>query len=173
MKHKARLFSLFLFAVPLLAGFSSPSAQKDQSKESPWWGWVVLILLILLIVLWIMWVLSKKEKPVEKVERVEEIPQVPAPEPIPAETEAKFDDLKVIEGIGPKIEKLLHEAGIRTYKDLASADIETLKEVLEKAGSRFRLADPTTWPRQAALAAEGKWDGLKELQNSLKGGREV
>jgi len=173
MKHKIRLFSLFLFAMPLLAGFSSPSVQKDQNKESPWWGWAVLIVLILLIVLWIMWLLSKKEKPKKEMERTEEIPQAPAPEPAPAEAEAEFDDLKLIEGIGPKIEKLLHDAGIRTFKDLASADVSFLEEVLEKAGPRFRLADPTTWPRQAALAAAGKWEELKELQESLMGGREV
>jgi hypothetical protein len=36
---------------------------------------------------------------------------------------------------------------------------------------RLRLANPTTWPDQAGLAAAGEWDRLKALQDGLKGGR--
>lgn len=81
-------------------------------------------------------------------------------------------DLKLIEGIGPKIEELLVNAGITTFQELAVLDVEKLKEILDAAGSRYRMHDPTTWPKQAALAADGKWDELKELQDSLKGGKE-
>lgn len=82
------------------------------------------------------------------------------------------DDLKRIEGIGPKIEELLVNAGISTFQELAELDVDKLKEILDAAGSRYRMHDPTTWPKQAALAADGKWDELKELQDSLKGGKE-
>lgn len=82
-----------------------------------------------------------------------------------------IDDLTVIEGIGPKANSLLHNAGINSYNDLAHADIGTLKNILEDAGSRFRLLVPDTWPQQASLAAQGNWDALDKLQDSLDGGR--
>ncbi len=81
------------------------------------------------------------------------------------------EDLKVIEGVGPKIEQLLKDAGIKTWSDVANASIEKLNEVLTNAGDRYRLADPTTWPKQADLAASGKWDELKEYQDYLSGGK--
>ena len=79
------------------------------------------------------------------------------------------DDLEVIEGIGPKIAGVLKEAGITTFAELGASDASRLSEILHDAN--LRLADPTTWPEQAQLAADGKWDELKELQDSLKGGR--
>ncbi len=88
-------------------------------------------------------------------------------EPVPS----KPDDLKRIEGIGPKIAELLNAAGITTFAQLAQTDVETLRQILVKAGRRFALASPETWPEQAALAAKGDWDALKRLQDSLKGGR--
>lgn len=84
---------------------------------------------------------------------------------------SKKDDLKKIEGIGPKIEQLLNEAGIRTFKELADAPTPTIQKVLDGAGSNFNLADPGTWKKQAALAAAGKWDELKSLQDQLDGGK--
>jgi predicted flap endonuclease-1-like 5' DNA nuclease len=81
------------------------------------------------------------------------------------------DDLKAIEGIGPKIAGLLKESGITTWKALSEAPVKELKEVLKKAGSRFNLADPGTWPKQAKLADEGKWDELQEYQDFLNGGK--
>jgi len=82
------------------------------------------------------------------------------------------DDLKKIEGIGPKIEDLLKRAGIRTFKALAATPVDRLREILTAAGKRFQLADPTTWPRQARMAAENRWEELKDYQDALQGGRE-
>jgi len=79
--------------------------------------------------------------------------------------------LKKIEGIGPKIAELLTNAGIPTFSDLSAASPEKLKEILTEAGSRYQMHDPTTWPDQAKLAAEGKWDELQTLQDNLKGGK--
>jgi predicted flap endonuclease-1-like 5' DNA nuclease len=84
----------------------------------------------------------------------------------------KQDDLKAIEGIGPKIENLLHEAGIKTWQKLSETDVSILHSILEKAGPRYQLASPDTWPKQAKLAAEGKWDDLQVYQDSLDGGKE-
>ena len=75
------------------------------------------------------------------------------------------DDLKKIEGVGPKCAEHLNAAGINTFDDLAAAKLEALKEILEKAGPRYNSIDPTTWAEQANLASAGKWDELKVLQD--------
>jgi large subunit ribosomal protein L27 len=83
------------------------------------------------------------------------------------------NDLKFIEGIGPKIEGLLNDAGINSWKDLSVAPVEKLQSVLEEAGSRYKLHDPTTWSKQAKLAVDGKWEELLDYQEKLKGGKEA
>jgi len=81
------------------------------------------------------------------------------------------DDLKKIEGVGPKIEGLLNAAGIKTWTDLSKARTTKLKQILEAAGSRYRMHNPGTWPTQAKLAAKGAWTALKKLQDELSGGK--
>jgi len=84
---------------------------------------------------------------------------------------AKKDKLTLIEGIGPKISDLLIADGIETFADLATATIETLSTILSKAGARYTMHKPDTWPQQAALARDGKMDELKTLQAQLDGGK--
>jgi len=85
---------------------------------------------------------------------------------------AKADDLKKIEGIGPKIAGILTEAGYETFAKLSKADPEKIREILlEKGGKRYAMHNPTTWAKQAELAAEGKWEELKKWQDELDGGR--
>jgi small subunit ribosomal protein S2 len=82
------------------------------------------------------------------------------------------DDLKRIEGIGPKIESVLQGGDISTYAQLADADPDEIREILRESDpGLLRIAHPISWSKQAALAAEGNWDGLKALQSELKGGR--
>ena len=88
-----------------------------------------------------------------------------------AKKASKPDNLTKIEGIGPKIAGLLQAAGINTFSELGKASNKTLKGILEDAGSRFRMHNPGSWPKQAKLAAAGKWDALKKLQDELDGGR--
>lgn len=83
----------------------------------------------------------------------------------------KLDDLKVVEGIGPKIAELFNQAGITTWQKLADTSVDECKEILKDAGSRFTMHKPETWPEQSGLAADGKWQELAELQKQLKGGR--
>lgn len=104
-----------------------------------------------------------KKAPTPKAE-----PKAAAPKKAAA---SKGDKLTTVEGIGPKIETLLNEEGISTFADLADAKIETLTAVLEKAGPRFKMHKPDTWPQQAALARDGKMDELKALQDELNGGK--
>jgi ribosomal protein L30 len=86
-----------------------------------------------------------------------------------ASAESAPDDLTKIEGIGPKIAEVLQAAGVHTFNDLAARDIDNLTEILQAAN--LRLAAPDTWAEQAQLAAAADWDGLKQLQDQLKGGR--
>jgi large subunit ribosomal protein L21 len=88
----------------------------------------------------------------------------------PAAKKAAGDDLKKIEGIGPKIAEIFNNAGIISFADLAGSSIEKLKAILEEAGPRYASKNPDTWPQQAQLAADGKWDELAKLQDDLKGG---
>ncbi len=87
------------------------------------------------------------------------------------EKPTKVDNLKVVEGIGPKIEKLLNKAGIYSFKDLAKSHHKDLKMILEDAWSMFQMHNPKTWPDQARLAADGHWGELKEYQDLLNAGR--
>ncbi len=103
---------------------------------------------------------------------VEEVAPV-APVAAAAPATGKPDDLKKIEGVGPAIEKLLIAAGITTFAGMAATAPERIKEILVEAGSRFGFHDPSTWPQQASMAAEGKWDELKKLQDELDGGKAV
>ena len=91
---------------------------------------------------------------------------------LPSGKKIKQDDLKMVEGIGPKIEGLLNEAGIYTWNDLATAPIEKVQEILDNAGPSYRIHDPATWAKQAELANNGEWEALETYQDRLKGGRE-
>jgi predicted flap endonuclease-1-like 5' DNA nuclease len=82
-----------------------------------------------------------------------------------------IDDLKVVEGIGPKIEEVLNGAGITSWAKLASARPDQLRAVLVAAGDEYNVHDPTTWPQQAVLALGGHWESLRALQDGLRAGR--
>ncbi len=119
---------------------------------------------------------------VETLESTAAVAEVAEETAAPAEKKAaapkkdkgpKLDDLKIIEGVGPKIETLLKEGGINTWAELAEAPVDRLKEILDAAGPRYQIHDPSTWPAQSKFAAEGKWDELKEYQDMLLGGRDA
>jgi predicted flap endonuclease-1-like 5' DNA nuclease len=84
----------------------------------------------------------------------------------------KKDDLKIIEGIGPKIEELYHKAGIKTWLALSETPTSKSQAILDEAGENYAIHNPGTWARQAKLAYEGKWQELKEWQDALDGGKE-
>ena len=88
-----------------------------------------------------------------------------------AEPTKEADDLVKIEGIGPKVAKVLNEAGISTFDELANASVEDIQKILSDAD--LKMMDATSWPAQARLAAEGDWDGLQQMQDELSGGRET
>ncbi len=119
---------------------------------------------------------TKKSSPVPKKEETKKVKAQATKSTTAGKTSvkktAKGDDLKKIEGIGPKIAAILTEAGYGTFEALSKADPAKISEILvEKGGKRYAMHNPETWPQQAQLAAEGKWDELKELQDKLQGGR--
>ena len=135
---------------------------------------------------WLWTRLNEKEEPAAiEIEAQLAEPGVgtPAPEEgtgdraVEIELEAKVpepDDLKRVEGIGPKFSSVLQEAGITTFAQLATATPEELAGILEAADPRLlRLAHPASWPEQAALAAAGEWEALDALQRTLKRGRKA
>ncbi len=99
-----------------------------------------------------------------------EEPAPAASKAVPQTAPSTEDDLKKIEGIGPKIEAALKAAGIRTFAELATKTPAELQALLDEAGFA-RISNPETWHEQAALAAEGKWEELQAFQATLKGGR--
>jgi large subunit ribosomal protein L17 len=86
-------------------------------------------------------------------------------------TDSKSDDLTKVEGIGPKAAEAFQAAGVKSFSDLAAKTAEEMKAILDAAEGRFGAMDPTTWPKQAEMAAEGKWDELKKWQDELDGGK--
>lgn len=85
-------------------------------------------------------------------------------------TSKKQSNLKVIEGIGPKIEEVLKAGGIKDLSTLSTTSQKQLKDLLAAAGSRYQMHKPDTWPVQAELAKNEQWTELKMLQDKLKGG---
>ncbi|WP_124979017.1 50S ribosomal protein L21 [Nonlabens xiamenensis] len=114
---------------------------------------------------------AKKEAP-KKEEKAKKETKPAKSEAAPAKkskSSGKADDLKKIEGVGPKIASTLNEAGIVTFADLAQSDPAKISEIIADVRGNHV---PDTWPKQAQLAADGKWDELKELQDRLDGGVE-
>ncbi len=102
---------------------------------------------------------TKKAEPAKKAEAKKAAPK--------KSTSKKGDDLKKIEGIGPKIAETLADAGIATFAELAKSEPAKISEIIANVRGNH-VTD--TWPKQAELAAEGKWDELKEWQDKLDGG---
>lgn len=80
------------------------------------------------------------------------------------------DDLKKVEGIGPKAAEALVKAGVDTFDKLSKKSVEEIHAILMEASNTLAHLDPQTWAQQARLAADGKWDELKKWQDELNGG---
>jgi predicted flap endonuclease-1-like 5' DNA nuclease len=150
-----------------LFALASLTLSAAETEGNPWWLWVVVFVIVAAFVIFmIWWWLREPEEapltyPAKKAEALGEPDQAVEP-----------DDLKVIEGIGPRMAGVLQHAGIQTFAALAALDPRRIKEILAAEDPNLsRLADPTTWPEQAGLAAEGRWQELEKLQDELKGGR--
>lgn len=140
-----------MFAIGLLEGTHGGSGLL-------WLLWVALGFFALMVI--VGWLVSRNKKPEAEV--------VHAPH---AEHAHAADDLTILEGIGPKVAQVLKEAGITTFAALAEAVPAKVQQALNAAG--LQMMNPEGWIEQAKLAARGDMDGLKKLQDELKGGRRV
>jgi large subunit ribosomal protein L21 len=117
-------------------------------------------------------VVAPKAEKVEEVktEKIAEVKTEKAPE---AKASKKGDNLTLIEGIGPKAAEALIAGGIDTFSKLAATSASNVKAILDASTNKVQHLDPTTWAQQAQLAADGKMDELKTLQDALNGGKAV
>jgi predicted flap endonuclease-1-like 5' DNA nuclease len=122
------------------------------------WLWYILFAILLLAATW--WAFRRERTEKASVEFGERVRN---------ESKASTDDLTKIEGIGPKVAKVLKDAGITTFDALARANAGEVQEVLNAAG--LQMMNPEGWIEQAALAANNDWEGVEKLQGELKGGR--
>lgn len=128
-------------------------AEEGHRTDLAWLLWVALIFFFLMVV--IGWLVSRRQKTGGGAAAV---PQAQ-------------DDLTKLEGIGPKVAQVLKEGGITTFAALADADADQVQALLNAAG--LQMMNPSGWIEQAKLAARGDTEGLKRLQEELKGGRRV
>ena len=179
MFRKYAIPPVLLLIALSLSGFTFlPSSGTGEGN--PWFIWLIVFAVLLIFVAFMIWWWIYADKGDDEEVAPVRSAEVEATEPEPdAELEAAAepvqpDDLKRIEGIGPKISGVLQAAGIATFSQLAAADVEQLKQILVDADPNLlRLADPTSWPEQASHAADGDWEGLEALQDALHGGRHV
>lgn len=155
--------------VPLWLNSASPlslAQQPERWARIPWWAWILVIFFIAIVVGIIITLKEEQEGAVKQIDA----PPVPEPakpkaakaklaqagaepvtppsEPAPPPSQPRPDNLKLIKGIGPKIEKLLKDNGITTFAQLADTELSRLQNLLSQAGWE-KIADPTTWPEQA------------------------
>jgi predicted flap endonuclease-1-like 5' DNA nuclease len=150
--------------------------EGSTSGEIGMYVWVALIIFFLMVFLgWLVaskgW-LKKQDEPVA-VDHGHDLPEEEHLQDAGTRSAvlSMKDDLTTLEGIGPKVAGVLAGLGVTTFDELAKADYDSLKAALVSAG--YQYMDPSGWKDQAVLAAKGDFDGLKKLQDSLKGGRKA
>jgi hypothetical protein len=132
--------------------------EAGPNTDLAWLLWVVLGFFLLIVV--IGWLVSSRNGELVDVSNEAHVQS----------SEAKpVDDLVKIEGVGPKVAKVLNEAGITTFEALADTNAADVQKVLSAAG--LQMMNPEGWIEQASLAAKGDWAGFEKLQSELKGGR--
>ena len=139
-------------------------------------GLIIGIILVIITLVLIFWGREKENARVDDVRRVDaeavnRQAAFAAEKVVPAMPvgTASMDDLTIIEGIGPKIAGILKLAGVSSFAQLAATELPFLENLLKENGLQF--TKPATWAAQARLAAEGKMDELKALQEKLVAGR--
>jgi large subunit ribosomal protein L27 len=177
-RHKNRMFVSIIPADQVEETIAKPAPKKAKAKPAP-----VVEEAPVAAEAPVVEEAPKKEEAPAKAEKKEAAPEKEKKAPakkkaaaekiaLPSGKKIKKDDLKMVEGIGPKIEGLLQAGGINTWEELANAPVEKVQAILDEAGPRYRMHNPKTWAKQAALAHEEKWEELETFQDRLIGGRE-
>ncbi|MHB0756233.1 hypothetical protein [Polaribacter sp. M15] len=87
--------------------------------------------------------------------------EVAVEEKIVVEKVDEIDDLKVIKGIGPVLEKSLNELNITAYSQIAKMTIKNMTKLLTDAGINAKIYDLSGWKAQAKLALKGDMEAVK------------
>ena len=133
-------------------------SEEGPNTSLSWLLWVALGFFFLMVIVgW--WVSRNKGGEPEARDEAHAAPK----------TEKSADDLTKLEGIGPKVAKILTEAGYASFADLAEADAAEVDKILD--ANKLQMMDSAGWIEQAKLAAAGDMEGLAKLQDELKGGR--
>lgn len=90
---------------------------------------------------------KKKEVAVEKAIIIEKVEET--------------NDLKVIKGIGPVLEKSLNDLNITAYSQIAKMTIKNMTKILNDAGINAKIYDLSGWKAQAKLALKGDMEAVK------------
>jgi predicted flap endonuclease-1-like 5' DNA nuclease len=167
-------------------------AQLNTGSDWNWFLIFIVFVIILAVALIIQAMFSKEEAAelehheetvhdaAEEV-AVDETSSQPEPEEEPEaaveadepelapEAPAEPDDLKILEGVGPKVAAILNENGITTFAQLADTSVEKLDQILD--ANNLHMLHPGSWPQQARLAADGDWEAFEKLTEELHGGR--
>lgn len=130
----------------------------QQGAPNTAWIWYSLLVIVILVVIFLL--LNRRSERATEVREEESVSR---------KTKPSADDLTKIEGIGPKVAKVLSEANITTFDDLSRAEAAHVKDILNAAS--LQMMNPEGWIEQARLAAKGDWEKLEQLQDELKGGR--
>lgn len=133
---------------------------EGPNAELLWLVWILLGLFALTII--VGWWAGSRKSEQASAELESEV--------IPSEKKSP-DDLIRIEGIGPKVAKVLKRSSIETFDELAHAKADDVQMILDEAG--LQMMNPEGWIEQAKLAAKGDWAGFEKLQKELKGGRKA
>jgi len=104
---------------------------------------------------------TKKAAPKKKVTPKKTPAKKAAVKKVVVKKTDKKDDLKVIKGIGPVLEKSLNELGITAYEQLAKMTIKDVTSVLASAGVNTKIYDLSGWKAQAKLALKGDMEAVK------------
>ena len=131
--------------------------EGGPNTELAWLLWVALGFFFLMVI--IGWLTSRRNGNQPEVRHEAHAPAA----------HKEPDDLTALEGIGPKVAKVLNGMGITTFAELAHANAAEVQNVLNAAG--LQMMNPEGWIEQAKLAAKGDMDALKKMQDELKGGR--
>ncbi|MEL7396511.1 MAG: 50S ribosomal protein L21, partial [Pseudomonadota bacterium] len=90
------------------------------------------------------------EKPAKKAEK-KAAPKAEAPK---AAAKSEGDDLKQLSGVGPALEKKLHDAGVTTFAQVAAWTEDDVAAMDEKLSFKGRI-EREGWIEQAKKLAEG------------------
>jgi large subunit ribosomal protein L17 len=143
---------------------------QEAADKIGWVWYLLLVLAVLAGIIW--WIYQQSKKQSEQPSQSQFIAQQKqklSKEPDLPRRERAEDDLTMIEGIGPKVARVLKDVGITNFDALSNADPVEVKNVLNEAG--LQMMSPDGWIEQAQYAAKEDWDGLEKLQDELKGGR--